>query len=289
MSSVFQADIIEDYKQLYESEEGYDVKIYIGEDGNDLNESHAHSAVLRSRSTYFCKAFSDKWMKKQNGIFDYDLIKISNQDPTIICPIAHQGLETLAKKYLETVCQNPEILFESDIFSSLEEDVFTLIIKSDELAMDEIKIWNSWPFKKIIPEEFVSDILNFYLVPNSILFYNVLPPRISPLGLILIGKNHTIIFANWIEKYSTYYTDYKKLPYKFELIFRRPNIVVAKIKDSQRFVGGYNPLDWNGIGFKSTSDSFIFSIDNLNDMTITSIARMRGSTVQTHVEQILGK
>ncbi|RHZ62387.1 hypothetical protein Glove_340g72 [Diversispora epigaea] len=48
MSSIFQADIIEDYKQLYESEEGYDVKIYIGEDENDLDELHAHSVVLRS-------------------------------------------------------------------------------------------------------------------------------------------------------------------------------------------------------------------------------------------------
>ncbi|CAG8504228.1 2539_t:CDS:2 [Diversispora eburnea] len=56
-----------------------------------------------------------------------------------------------------------------------------------------------------------------------------------------------------------------------------PNIVVAKIKDSQRLIGGYNPLDWNGNGPKSTNDSFIFSIDKLNDMTIASIARMKGS------------
>ncbi|RHZ62384.1 hypothetical protein Glove_340g71 [Diversispora epigaea] len=329
MSSIFQADIIEDYKQLYESEEGYDVKIYIGEDENDLDELHAHSVVLRSRSPYFRRAFSDEWMKKQDGYFIFkkpnfsvsvfkvilkfiycgtanisniegteivkilnaadelglikfiefiqeflimNKIKILHQDPTIICPIAHQGPENLTKIYLETICHNPEILFESDKFFSIEEDVIILILKSDELAMDEIKIWNClikwgieqtpklkndpkkltdqdfitlekrlhnciplirfrqistenfylkvWPFKKIISEEFINDTLNGYLVPNSTPFYNVLPPRISPLASILIGKNHAIIFSNWIDKRSSYYNDYRKLPYKFELIFR---------------------------------------------------------------------
>ncbi|RHZ54908.1 hypothetical protein Glove_421g13 [Diversispora epigaea] len=138
MSSIFQADIIEDYKQLYELK-----KVMI--------------------------EFSDEWMKKQNGYFifkkpkfsvkfiycgtaninnieDAEIVKILNaadelelikfiqeylimnkikilhQDPTI-CPIAHQGLENLAKTYLETVCHNPEILLEPDKFFSLEEDV----------------------------------------------------------------------------------------------------------------------------------------------------------------------
>ncbi|PKB98814.1 hypothetical protein RhiirA5_430771, partial [Rhizophagus irregularis] len=36
-------------------------------------------------------------------------------------------------------------------------------------------------------------------------------------------------------------------------------IWVAKIQDSTQLIGGYNPLDWNGNGWKSTRDSFIFS------------------------------
>ena len=39
-------------------------------------------------------------------------------------------------------------------------------------------------------------------------------------------------------------------------------------------VGGYNPLDWNGDGFKSTTDSFIFSFNNYSDSNTGRIGRV---------------
>ncbi|CAI2188353.1 5305_t:CDS:1, partial [Funneliformis geosporum] len=52
-------------------------------------------------------------------------------------------------------------------------------------------------------------------------------------------------------------------------------IVVAKIKDSNQIVGGYNPLDWNDQNvYKSTSDSFICYFTDYNDVKTGSIGRV---------------
>ncbi|PKY51485.1 hypothetical protein RhiirA4_468551 [Rhizophagus irregularis] len=39
-------------------------------------------------------------------------------------------------------------------------------------------------------------------------------------------------------------------------------IWVAKIRGSSQLIGGYNPLDWNGNGWKITRDSFLISFTN---------------------------
>src|SRR5688572_27120330 len=91
------------------------------------------------------------------------------------------------------------------------------------------------------------------------------------------------LFAGWIDKGDK---ALKEIPYKFNLILRgskdgfntesfhykcdnkRPTIVVAKIKETNQIVGGYNPLDWvyplRHIGgtYKTTQDSFIFSFSD---------------------------
>ncbi|GES80320.1 BTB/POZ domain-containing protein [Rhizophagus clarus] len=43
-------DVANDYEKLFNSNEGYDVIIYAG---NDDREIHAHSLVLRTRSQHF--------------------------------------------------------------------------------------------------------------------------------------------------------------------------------------------------------------------------------------------
>src|SRR5581483_1389317 len=78
----------------------------------------------------------------------------------------------------------------------------------------------------------------------------------------------------------------KKIPYKFDLLYRASRdgntaaafhekcdnkgatVVVAKIQNSEKIIGGYNPLFWeatNGVSYKSTNDSFIFSFTNRNN------------------------
>ena len=60
MSSKFLAELSSDYEKLFETEIGYDVIIYAGEELN-VKEIHAHSNILCIRSQYFRAAF---WRKK---------------------------------------------------------------------------------------------------------------------------------------------------------------------------------------------------------------------------------
>ncbi|RIB14385.1 hypothetical protein C2G38_2096027 [Gigaspora rosea] len=43
--------------------------------------------------------------------------------------------------YLETICEKPKLLFDSEEFLSLKEDALKLIIKCDNLDMKECDIW----------------------------------------------------------------------------------------------------------------------------------------------------
>ena len=68
MSSKFWAELSNDYEKLFESEIGYDVIIYVGEEPN-VKEFHAHSSILCIRSEYFRFAFSNEWAKKKDEKF----------------------------------------------------------------------------------------------------------------------------------------------------------------------------------------------------------------------------
>ena len=65
MSSKFWAELSSDYEKLFETELGYDVIIYTGEE----KEIHAHSNILSIRSQYFRAAFSNEWAEKKDGKF----------------------------------------------------------------------------------------------------------------------------------------------------------------------------------------------------------------------------
>src|ERR1051326_3024844 len=77
MTSKFWAELSSDYEKLFETELGYDVIIYIGEEPN-VKEVHAHSNILCVRSQYFRSAFYNEWAKKKDGKF---IFKKSNISP----------------------------------------------------------------------------------------------------------------------------------------------------------------------------------------------------------------
>ena len=68
MSSKFWQELSNDYEKLFETEIGYDVIIYAGEEPN-VKEFHAHSSILFIRSEYFRFAFSNEWAKKKDEKF----------------------------------------------------------------------------------------------------------------------------------------------------------------------------------------------------------------------------
>ncbi|RHZ88771.1 hypothetical protein Glove_21g331 [Diversispora epigaea] len=403
MESTFFSDMAEDFKQLFETMEGYDIKIYAGDDSQEI---HAHSLVLRARSPYFRGALSSEWVKKEKGYFLFkkpnvsaqvfkiilkwvycgivdlreyegpEILKILiasdelglqklidfiqkflidnrddflRQDPVGMLYIItrHLGFVSLKRFCLETICSDPDILFKSKKYLTLEEDVLILILKYDELLIDEIELWDcliKWgieqkpklsndvkkfsdkdfktleerlhnciplirfheismkdyylkirPFRKIISEELEDDILRCYMVPDAKPAHNKFPPRKIAIDSLLINKNVTLLFASWIDKQqNTYYSDNeKKIPYKFELLFRcsrdgnsaytfhqkcdnqGATIVIAKIQNSEQLVGGYAPLDWNSSNsYKNTYDSFLFSMNNKNNISGATIGRV---------------
>ena len=80
MSFVFEA--VDDYEKLLESGEEYDVIIYAGEN-EDVEEIHAHSLILRTRSQYFRTAFS-KDTEKKGGNYIFKMPNVSPQTFKII-------------------------------------------------------------------------------------------------------------------------------------------------------------------------------------------------------------
>src|SRR5438045_4110921 len=55
----------------------------------------------------------------------------------------HESFMDLWNFYLEKICEEPEILFNSDKFINLNAPLLELLLKRDDLSLDEIFIWDS--------------------------------------------------------------------------------------------------------------------------------------------------
>ena len=66
MSANFYEEIINNYKKLYETKEGYDTKIYVGEKPN-IKEFHVHSFILKVQSKFFKTALTTEDVQKKDG------------------------------------------------------------------------------------------------------------------------------------------------------------------------------------------------------------------------------
>uniref|UniRef100_U9UPW0 BACK domain-containing protein n=1 Tax=Rhizophagus irregularis (strain DAOM 181602 / DAOM 197198 / MUCL 43194) TaxID=747089 RepID=U9UPW0_RHIID len=79
--------------------------------------------------------------------------KFLYQKPTGILETIHQheSFTDLWNFCLETICKEPKILFDSDKFVNLKEPLLELLLKRDDLNMNEIEIWESllkWSFSQ---------------------------------------------------------------------------------------------------------------------------------------------
>ncbi|CAI2185010.1 1278_t:CDS:2, partial [Funneliformis geosporum] len=89
----------------------------------------------------------------------------------------------------------------------------------------------------------------------------------------------------WIDKKENLHYEKKRIPYKFDLLYRASRdgntpaafhqkcdnkgatIVIVKLTNSEQIIGGYNPIGWEGNNdYKSTDDSFIFSFVNRTNL-----------------------
>ena len=101
----------------------------------------------------------------------------------------------------------------------------------------------------------------------------------------MVKPEHIPIFSSWIDKKDSSHYNKNKSPYKFNLLYRASRdgktaaafhnkcdnkgatVVIAKFLNSEKIIGGYNPLFWDSSnGHKSTNDSFIFSFADRNNL-----------------------
>ncbi|CAG8578998.1 12632_t:CDS:2 [Ambispora gerdemannii] len=54
----------------------------------------------------------------------------------------HEAFEKLNTHCLETICEEPHLIFKSDDFLSLDEPMLIWLLKRDDLGLDEIEVWD---------------------------------------------------------------------------------------------------------------------------------------------------
>ncbi|EXX57433.1 BTB/POZ protein [Rhizophagus irregularis DAOM 181602=DAOM 197198] len=119
MASEFFPELSQDFSQLLADDTNdYNVVIKVGEK-SDTKEFHAHSNILRARSPYFKKAFSqNRGVTKKNDIFNIIKPNISPIVFEMIIRYMYVGILDLREK--------------------TNTDILNLLIASDELLMQEL-------------------------------------------------------------------------------------------------------------------------------------------------------
>ncbi|GBB98719.1 hypothetical protein RclHR1_00330046 [Rhizophagus clarus] len=155
------------------------------------------------------------------------------------------------------------------------------------------------PYKMIIPMEVYEDIMSYYLIGSTTKINMPSIPRRGNINSLIINSKHMSILSSWIDKKDLENNNLitKINQYEFKLLFRAtflndfntkkfhkycdnngPCIVIIKIKDSNKIIGGYNPIGWCiSNSWIHSNDSFIFSFDDDLDLSKRRISRILGN------------
>ncbi|CAG8504640.1 9817_t:CDS:2, partial [Racocetra fulgida] len=215
------------------------------------------------------------------------------------------SLITLTKHYKEFLRQDPVKLLHFIIhFKTLEKTLQGLIqlVRFHQINREEFML-EVWPFKNLLPDDLIEDILRCYLVSGAVPHYQPFKVRLgnSEVDSVLINKRIALLFTTWIDKKISDDKTSKKIRYNFNLLFRSSRdglssftfhqkcdnkgatIVVGNILNTKILVGGYNPLDWNnsnnssnsfGWHYKNAPDSFLFVINDPNNLKNSTLGRV---------------
>ncbi|RGB39469.1 hypothetical protein C1646_664566 [Rhizophagus diaphanus] len=148
-----------------------------------------------------------------------------------------------------------------------------------------------YPYKELLPQDLLSDILRYHMVPNATPMLNFKSSRNRKFDSVLVNNNVFKLFIKWMDKKDNKYIG-KSTPYRFILLLRGTRdgfdapkfhqlcdgkdatISFARIKDSKQIIGGYNPLHWyQNSTYASTNDSFIFNITDIDNLDTAKIGR----------------
>ncbi|UZO02530.1 uncharacterized protein OCT59_021010 [Rhizophagus irregularis] len=201
--------------------------------------------------------------------------------------------------------QNPELPSDPTNFSKNE---FNILKNTLQQCIPLIRFYNLTskefsdkvlPYKKILPKELYMDLLKTFLNlhPDS------RPSGIKPkphnnidnypelIDSKIITIQHIELISKWIDKLDI--TDNLASSYEFKLMLRgsrdgfaankfheicdnKPRtITIVKVKDSDKILGGYNPVEWSSVsGYSATKNSFIFSFENSDSIEDYALSRV---------------
>ncbi|CAG8534377.1 22750_t:CDS:2, partial [Gigaspora margarita] len=147
----------------------------------------------------------------------------------------HYTFTDLYQFALEFVCRNPKIIFESNDFLKLDEDILIKLLKNDDLTK-----WTQTDFIEL--EKVLHNCIPH--IKFSQLSFDKLQSAYSFNSKIIDAKDAAVI-ATWIDKKQEMPYHFKDIPFEFELIYQasHENFSINKF-------------------YKKTSESFIFSLSN---------------------------
>ncbi|PKK74534.1 BTB-domain-containing protein [Rhizophagus irregularis] len=154
------------------------------------------------------------------------------------------------------------------------------------------------PYKAVLPHHIYEELVLFYYkdtLPKSI----ILPPRVGRVKVEskLINPKQANIIACWIERKNEKTASLDK-KYKFDLLYHSkqngfnintfrnklfnnqgPCLVLFKNQQSTKIYGGYNPIGFMNSGgqWRSTTESFIFSFESIEDIQNMKISRINNN------------
>ncbi|RHZ84128.1 hypothetical protein Glove_85g115 [Diversispora epigaea] len=118
MRTEFYPNLSQNFSQLLEDADDYNVIIKVGENQN-TQEFYAHSTILRARSPYFKSALSNQWTNnKKDGIILFTKQNISSSVFTLIIKYLYTGI--------------------LDLTNVPGSDILGLLAASDELILEEL-------------------------------------------------------------------------------------------------------------------------------------------------------
>jgi hypothetical protein len=205
------------------------------------------------------------------------------------------------------IAQNPELPSDPAIFSKNDFNIlkntlqqFIPFIRFNKLTSKEFSD-EVLPFKKVLPKELYKNLLKMFL--------NVHPDgkpidtsEVQKIDSKIITLQHIELISKWIDKSDI--TNKQTSSYEFNLILRgsrdgfTPNkfhkicdnqsctVTIVKVKDSNKILGGYNPIKWKSdYSYSVTKDSFIFSFnygDDINDHILSRVINERSAILNKH-------
>ncbi|RIB16558.1 hypothetical protein C2G38_2189582 [Gigaspora rosea] len=174
-------------------------------------------------------------------------------------------------KALQTFCtdilaKHPKLIFDSNDFTSVQENALVALLKRDDLQLEESEIWDK-PYRQILESSLWHDITTRTMAPDISISSTILPARkIIPVQLpvrednfsnpsSIINEEHFAEISSWINRNSST-SDITSMHYKFKLLLRGS-------RDGFGCESFLWPSDSKPKWLK-TSDSFIFSLKTQN-------------------------